>query len=302
MSRLPELERELFRAAKRLDQQHERRPVKLRRLGGTPLLVGAASLLLAGGALAAVTGLLDDGSPVPAAPRSELLTPSAATFSLADARAADPDGGPRWAIGRYTAKPAGAVPNAQAVSLTCLVIGRVQGDQLGVVGRDGVFGNDGLFHRLSPGAQASDTCGGGTGTDDFRLISSGPPVPASGYTGPPGTRIGGCRERVKLDGPTVSSQTRRRLKNVPECASSSLRFVIAGFAGRRPVEAAIAGRGYPTQTTPLDPSDDGAYLFVVEPIGKSRPKLTFTLRDGTTCPALPVIRAGRVTLPDPRCA
>lgn len=68
-----------------------------------------------------------------------------------------------------------------------------------------------------------------------------------------------------------------------------------------PAQATIAGRGYRTQTTPLGPNQDGAYLFVVTPVSNICPKLTFTLPDGTTCPALPVIRAGRVTLPDPRC-
>jgi hypothetical protein len=285
MSRLPDLERALFDAAARLDAPPATapRPRHARRWHrrGMPLLAGLASLLVAGGAVAAVTGLLDTGDPVPSAPSNQSpLVPKTQRLVLAGIRAADPDGGPAWGIGMYDAAPKGSAARKQTA--TCVVVGRVQNGQLGVVGRDGVFGDDGRFHPLSPTAQSSGMCTGRAADGAFFAISSGPPIPASGYTGAPGGPVGGCRERVNLNGPTVSPQTRRRLRNVPQCSRRSLRDVIAGFAGPRAVTATLTAPGYRKSLT-LRRSDSGAYLFVLRPTTATRPRLSITDRDGHTC-------------------
>jgi hypothetical protein len=274
MSRLPSLERALFEAAERMDAQAPASPARRRRWRSTPLLAGLASLVIAGAALATATGLLDDGARVPPTSRSPLPAPvdDAKGFTLASVRAPDPDGGPEWGIGTYDATPG---------ATTCVVIGRVQNGRLGVVGRDGVFGDDGRFHELSPAAQSSGTCGGRAKDGTFTSFSLMPPIPASGYTGAPGTSIGGCRERVDLDGPTVSPQTRRKLRGVPECAVASLRRVVAGFAGPSAASATLTAPGY-RKTLTLDPKD-GAYLFVVPSASTEPPQLTITNRDGTVC-------------------
>jgi hypothetical protein len=269
MSRLPELERELFDAAERLEAPRHARRWRRR---GAPLLVALGSLVVVGGAVAAATGLLATGDPVPPERGPSVVAPvrPSAGFRLAGVRVADPEGGPAWGIGTYDSGAGG----------TCVVVGRVQNRRLGVVGRDGVFGNDGRFHVLSPGSQGSAGCGGRAPDGSFILITSQPPIPASGYTGAPGTAIGGCRERVNLNGPTVSPQTRRRLRDVPQCAHASLRRVIAGFAGPRAVKATLTEGGRRT-TLRLDPKESGPYLFVTRPSGALR--LTVTLRDGTVC-------------------
>jgi hypothetical protein len=260
---------------------------------GTPLLAGLAGLLVAGGALAAVTGLLDSGDPVPNGPSSPLTpVPSTDAFTLASVRAADPDGGAEWGVGTYDAiptaeaSPRGEVPAGIAAQLrkrvTCVVVGRVQNGQLGVVGRDGVFGNDGRFHTLSPSAQGSSVCGGRAKDGAFVNISSGPPIPASGYTGPAGTSIGGCRERVNLNGPTVSPQTRRKLRGVPRCSPAGLRRVVAGFAGPHAATATIIAPGY-RKTLKLRPKENGAYLFVMRSTSVAPPRLTITQRNGRVC-------------------
>lgn len=273
MSRLPDLERALVEAAERLEAP-ERRHARRWRRRGTPLLAGLATLVIAGGALAAATGLLDSGEPVPPAPASpglpKPMTP-AAGFTLASVRAPDPDGGPQWGIGTYDAR-----------GLTCVVVGRVQRGQLGVVGRDGVFGNDGRFHSLSPTAQSSGSCGGRPPDGSFISFSSGPPIPASGYTGAPGTAIGGCRERVNLDRSTVSPQTRRRLRGVPQCSKDGLRRVVAGFAGPRAVSATLTARGY-RRTLKLQPKENSPYLFVVPAASVSNVRLRITDRDRKVC-------------------
>jgi hypothetical protein len=295
MSRLPDLERALFDAALRIDAQAAAAPPATwaRRRGrrSTPLLAALASLVVAGGAIAAATGLLDSGDPVPPAPGTSPLTPVKGTkgFTLAGVRASDPDGGPQWGIGTYDATQTNPSPQAPAdlaaqfrQTVTCVVVGRVQNGQLGVVGRDGVFGNDGRFHELAPSAQSSGVCGGRAKDGTFIGGSIMPPIPASGYTGPPGTSIGGCRERVDLDGPTVSPQTRRKLRGVPQCSVASLRRVVAGFAGPRAASATLTAPGY-RKTLTLDPKENGAYLFVLRSTSDSPPRLSITDRGGRVC-------------------
>jgi hypothetical protein len=303
MSRLPDLERALFDAAARLDAQatgnatasEERRHARRWRRRGTPLLAGLVSLLVAGAAVAAVTGLLDSGDPVPHAAGSPLEpVPAATGFTLASVRTSDPGGGPKWGIGTYdaipTAVPAGERPASAALAarlrsrrpVTCVVVGRIQDGQLGVVGRDGVFADDGRFHALAPAAQSSSACAGRAENGTFVSMNGGPPIPASGYTGPPGTAIGGCRERVNLDGPTVSPQTRRKLEGVPRCSADGLRHVVAGFAGPHAATATLTG-ARSRRTLRLLPGENGAYLFVLRWTAGPSPRLTITDRSGTVC-------------------
>ncbi len=169
--------------------------------------------------------------------------------------------------------------------MLCVYVGRAQNGTLGVIGQDGVFHDDGLFHPLNPGSQASFACS--TSIEPFVIYSLGPAIPASGYTGAPGTPIGGCRERVNLNGPTVSPQTRKRLRHVPECPKADMRVVVAGYAGPQAKTMTLTV-GTTRQTIGLQPDDDGAYIFVVRPPADgSRPKLTLTERDGTTCDPIP---------------
>ncbi|HEX8205837.1 MAG TPA: hypothetical protein VF587_07250 [Solirubrobacteraceae bacterium] len=131
-----------------------------------------------------------------------------------------------------------------------------------MIGRDGVFEDDGAFHALPARSSMALVCT--SPTDDgalggAELIAD---VPASGYTGRPGPPIGGCRERVDLDGPTVSEETRRRLRDVPVCDVQSLRALVVGFAGSRAhrVTLTVDGEDF---TTEVDGNLNGGYLFVL---------------------------------------
>lgn len=298
MTRLPDLERALFEAAKRLDARgvvaptlaQERRHARRWRRRSSPLLAVLATLAVGGAALAAAVGVLDNGEPVPrsSTPAQPKPVTNGEGLTLARVRAADPDGGPPWGIGTYDAIPAAAarVPDAVAgqfhTPVTCVVVGRVQGGQLGVVGRDGVFGNDGRFHQLSPAAQTSNVCAGHAKGRSFVSFSSGPPIPASGYTGAPATSIGGCRERGNLNRSTVSPQTRRKLRGVPQCSVAGLRRVVAGFAGPRAANATLVAAGA-RKTLKLEPNDNGAYLFVLRSASGSPVRLRITDRRGNIC-------------------
>ena len=143
-----------------------------------------------------------------------------------------------------------------------------------MIGRDGTFNDDGRFHPLSSTPTRAARAAGYRPDGDLRLGDDGPPIPASGFTGSFLSAAGGCRENVPAS--TMSPQTRRRLRNVPVCAESSLRIVKYGFAGRDAVKIDYAGRHS------TEPRRDGAYLFVLKP-RKGPLTLTITFKDGAVC-------------------
>ncbi|HME04538.1 MAG TPA: hypothetical protein VKG38_16070 [Solirubrobacteraceae bacterium] len=103
----------------------------------------AAIVVLAGGAIAAAaTGVLT-GSPVsnpagPPVPHAGYGVPVAGGSDLLALRVADSEGGLPWAM-RIVHTTRG---------LVCVQVGRVYRGQLGQLGVDGVFHDDGRFHRL----------------------------------------------------------------------------------------------------------------------------------------------------------
>jgi hypothetical protein len=103
-----------------------------------------AVLALAGGTVAiAATGVLT-GSPVkPEVPQSPVAgngLPVPGEPGLPTLHTADPDGGLPWGI-RILHTTRGQI---------CAQVGRVQNGQLGELGVDSAFGDDGRFHALSP--------------------------------------------------------------------------------------------------------------------------------------------------------
>jgi len=103
----------------------------------------AAIVVLAGGAIAAAaTGVLT-GSPVsnpagPPVPHAGYGVPVAGGSDLLALRVADPEGGLPWGM-RIVHTTRG---------LVCVQVGRVYRGQLGQLGVDGVFHDDGRFHPL----------------------------------------------------------------------------------------------------------------------------------------------------------
>lgn len=143
MSRLPQLRASFMEAAERqttLPARGARRP---RRQLRTALTIALLALLLAAAAVAA-TGVLRTGSAV--RPR-ERLTPTAGFgvpapggSHVLGVKFADPAGGPPWGLRVvHTTR-----------DLVCIELGRLYRGSLGVVGLDGAFHDDGLFHPLPP--------------------------------------------------------------------------------------------------------------------------------------------------------
>jgi hypothetical protein len=153
MTRLPDLQRELVAAAARLDEEaataiarpRPRRPGP-RRVSATRVVILALLAALALAAIgAAATGLLRSGPDVQ--PRSGKAPTPKTGFGVPTGPIAppivvdDPDGGAlKWGLRAFTTTRGYA----------CLQLGRVQDGKLGLIGRDGAFEDDGLFHALGP--------------------------------------------------------------------------------------------------------------------------------------------------------
>jgi hypothetical protein len=151
MTRLPDLHDQLVAAAVRQEAPRVgvgvgvRVPAR-RRMPAARVLVLALLAALALAAIgAAATGLLGSGEDV--APRSgKAPTPKTgygvATGAVAAPIVVEDPGGERldWGLRTFTTTRGYA----------CLQLGRVQDRKLGLIGRDGAFEDDGLFHALGP--------------------------------------------------------------------------------------------------------------------------------------------------------
>jgi hypothetical protein len=119
------------------------RAAPVRRRRRLPLIALAVlSLLLVAAAALAASGILRIGSPVPSArrltPTVGLGVPFRGGSRVLAVSAPDPAGGPPWGMRIvHTTR-----------DLVCVQVGRLYHGQLGVLGQDGAFGDDGQFHPL----------------------------------------------------------------------------------------------------------------------------------------------------------
>ena len=137
-------------------------------------VVMAVVLVLAGGAIAvAATGVLS-GSPVKQqgrlSPNAGIGVPAPGGSRLLALRAADPQGGLPWGM-RLVHTTRGEI---------CVQIGRLDDGQLGQLGIDGAFHDDGRFHPLAPDilpeySDSGDVSCNAAATDpDRQLAERGP--------------------------------------------------------------------------------------------------------------------------------
>lgn len=226
------------------------------------LVVAAASLLAAGVAFAASR---IDGAPVPRSGFPLVGGAAAGTPSVLPVREPDPGTGPPWGLVYYLTKPSGASAPA-----TCLQVGRIVDGRLGVLGQDGAFSDDHLFHPL-PVLPAPCTSA---------PVTIGPAVvPASGLAGPAGfigvpTSAGGCA--IVTPNSDAQSARRAHLANraarsgtastaqVGEsaCPSNDLRILFYGVVTGAATSVELYAPGF-EQTQTLPPGDHGGFLFVL---------------------------------------
>ena len=200
-------------------------------------------------------------------------------------------------ISAYAADPAGGLPWGMrtlrtTTGLTCIQIGRMSAGQLGVVGQDGAFANDGRFHPLAPQAIENPAdCGPPHAPGGSRLAAStsgGGILSVSSQGVPASDSPLGCS-------PPGDRETH---PNPPVCPEDDERAIFTGTLG--PSARSI------TYTTPdgrvhtIKLGDDGAYLIVaranarldqgganisgpVPPPGDGQPIRRITYDNGSEC-------------------
>ncbi|HWK29158.1 MAG TPA: hypothetical protein VNS09_21530 [Solirubrobacter sp.] len=243
------------------------RPARRRRFALTALFAGGGMLATAG-ALAA-TGVLPVGAPVK--PAHVNHDPHAAMGVAADVRllplrVPDPDGGPPWGL-RIVTTTRGMV---------CLQAGRVVGDQLGVLGQDGLEGDDGRFHPLPPISDSWLACQLPDGSGQTFAA-----VDRSSYASGEAGRDRDC------------STPGEKRSGRPKCPVADRRQLAYGLLGPQAASVTFAGGAKQELTAP-----EGAYLFVRARrnphygvgvgggpmLGQGAAIRRIDYRDGTSCP------------------
>jgi len=171
-------------------------------------------------------------------------TGSPRSVSAISAYAEDPAGGPPW--GMRTLKT--------TTGLACIQIGRVAAGQLGVIGQDGAFANDGRFHPLAPQAIENPAdCGPPHAPGQSRL--------AAGASG--GTVLSVSSQGVPASGsppdcsPPGDQETH---PNPPICPEHDERAIFTGTLG--PSARSITYATPEGQLRTIKLGADGAYLIV----------------------------------------
>jgi hypothetical protein len=239
--------RQLMSAAEALFGSTQARPSRVRhRARRPPVLVAIAlgSLLLAAAAYAA-GHLIGIGAPVRPSQGSERSSRTAGigepvrgadgasrTDSLLPISVADPAGGLRWGMRIVTTTR----------GLLCLQVGRLLNDHLGILGQDGRFKDDGLFHELPPGALDQSLCS----QPDLVVLYTGAGLPAAGMSAG--------------DEQTCAYPVSMQL-DVPSCPAGDERMIAFGLLGpnARSVSYRADGRLHTMATS----GSDGAYLIVL---------------------------------------
>jgi hypothetical protein len=182
MTRLPDLQLQLIAAAAALDREGAEParapgPRRRRRPAARVLVLALLTLLALAAIAVAATGLLRSGADVPTR-SGKAPTPSTAfgvpTGAVAPPiEVADPSGGLPWGLRTFHTTRGYA----------CIQVGRVQRGALGVVGRDGAFDDDGLFHALAPQVLDKAACARLDGAEQGYLALHDANFPSGGLTG-----------------------------------------------------------------------------------------------------------------------
>jgi hypothetical protein len=249
---LDRLERQLIEAVPRpaanpgvrrpAEAAGSRRPARGRGTGrrGIPLaLIAAAALFAATAGALALTGVLATGPAVRPtrglSPTTGLGVPARGGSRLLALIAPDPAGGLPWGMRLvHTTR-----------DLVCVQIGRLQNGELGLLGRDGAFGDDGRFHPLP-----ADAIG--------RELGLGSPARSQNCR-PPG--LLSSLEIVGIPESGLGGRSAERTMSARTVGSAERRAIAFGLLGphARSVTYRLAGHSH---TIAVEPGT-GAYLIVL---------------------------------------
>jgi hypothetical protein len=229
------------------EQPHKERLLRAHRW--RPLALMAVLVLGGTTAALAAAGVFQTGTPVgadvpPAQPNAFDGAVIPGSVHLLSLRVADPDGGPPWGLQMLKTTR----------GLECVRLGRMFNGEIGVLGEDGAFSDDGRFH---PFAKSLFDLGFNCGTMDARgnafVNEAITALPASALTGgySPGV-TGGC----------VQPPARGYKHTPPICSPSQLRDVYFGLLGP---DATTVTHDTPSGSIITTPTTgaDGAYLIVL---------------------------------------
>ena len=204
----------LIREARELQRRRRRRRFAAAVLAAA-LLAGGVGLIGGGGGNGSPGSLASVGvhGPLPAG---------------VAARAADPAGGLAW-----------GTRVVHTHGYTCVQLGRLRGDQLGLLGRDGLAGDNGRFYPMGPSTTYQARCAPNDGCGHaFMTVELGA-QPASGvgggYTGTSMCRTaaeqaGLARVQARMKRPGRPPLTGGAF-SMPVCPAGDLRFVQYGLLG-----------------------------------------------------------------------
>jgi hypothetical protein len=260
------LRRELVAAARR-EAARNRDPLagsrRTRRFAGRgrKTLVLVLVLVAASGSAVAATQLF--GPPVHPGP-VVLGGPKPGSVVLTPLRVRDPAGGLPWGVRIYT--PRRGAPGASG-AVSCVQIGRVLDGRLGVIGEDGAFDNDGLFHVL-PVEPLADCVHAATFIAFPRRY-----IAASAFTG-----ADSCVLPTMRGGDNPTTQPPRAVAGERACAIADLRVVVYGVATLHATSVRLSSTSG-VMTEHLVAADRGAFLFVLPAVGvdanPARLRITF---------------------------
>jgi hypothetical protein len=270
----------------------------------------AAIVVLAGGAIAAAaTGVLT-GSPVsnpagPPVPYAGYGVPAAGGSDLLALHIADPEGGLPWGM-RIVHTTRG---------LVCVQVGRIYHGQLGQLGVDGVFHDDGRFHRLGANvlygtSEVMIQCVLPSQSflyEDTSADRSGDPVPTEGVR-PPAHELRSIS--FGLLGPhadSVTYKTKYGLRTEPVSPGTGAYLIVepVAHAGRQFSHggAFIGPAAQHVITTPLPLLRGDTLGAITYRLGSLTCTIGFGVPIGTPCPtsrpALPVSRGPAHNLNEP---
>lgn len=253
------------------------------------VLVCGVALLGGGAAALAASGVLGTGATIKPIERQRpdygngvVLVHQSGLLSL---RVRDPDGGPPWGM-RYIRTSRG---------LGCLEVGRIVRGELGLLGIDDVYHNDGLFHPFANRSIDPQACVTLDGKGHGFFSEAGSDFYAAGDP---------LREyRCPIPGLPPHPRGQR-------CPAKDRRALIFGLTG--PEGESITYRDEGHLRTERTAGPNGAYLIVLRspgsmayggyitsgpyPIGsRSEPIIKVTYRNGTVCRNKP--GAGKACLP-----
>jgi hypothetical protein len=222
------------------------------------------ALLLAGGAGAAVTGLIRIGAAATpfhfASPQPLSLGPApvkSGAVALLSVQAADPQGGPAWGL--------------RIVNTTgdhgCIEVGRVMDGSFGGLGEDGSFDDDGAFHPV-PAVDAENAAACAPLDRTGRLFYN----VASAVGTASGTFFvpGGCVSS-RAFAPVLLRMLERHPADSDLCPAASNRTLIYGLLGpdAESITYALDGRSHREATV----GPQGAYLIVAGGARSADPEL-----------------------------